>query len=521
MTPHNPQLYPIYSKPFQEIIEEGYLYIDKTDLIYKMTHPLKSYVFLSRPRRFGKSLLVSTLKAYFEGKKDLFKGLKIEKLEKEWQEYPVLLFDMSGIKDLNKTNLEKYLMDLIDDLEEEHGVKAKGDLTNIRLKNLIKNVYKKHGKGVVLLIDEYDAPLLNVMHKENLEEVRDVMCNFFSPLKGSASYLKFVFLTGITKFSQLNFFSALNSIENISMDEDYASICGITEDEMQSFLKSGIESLAQKQGYSYDEAVEKLKSQYDGYHFTWPSPDIYNPYSLLCALNKKGIDNYWFETATPTFLIEALRTFNTKLEKIGNLHVGKSAFNVPLEVATSAIPILYQTGYLTIKDYNSDDKEFLIDIPNHEVEVGLMSSLLIEYVKPYNLIEPDAIARKLQKSFNSGNIEEALEVLQSFLSEIPYTNNEYNEGNFREFLYVIFRLLTQFDIRTEVRNAIGRMDMVVMTLDTVYIFELKFDGSAQDALRQIDIKNYATSFKLSGSKIVKIGVNFSSKTRTISDWEIG
>ncbi len=401
MTEQTPQLYPTASETFQQIREEGYLYVDKTDLIYKMTHPLKRYVFLNRPRRFGKSLLLSTLKSYFEGKKELFKGLKIEDLEKEWQEYPVLLFDMSGINNLNlnKTNLENYLMNLIDDLEEEQGVKAKGDLTNIRLKNLIKNVYKKHGKKVVVLIDDYDAPILDVLSKDILEEVREIMSNFYCPLKKTVSYLKFVFLTGITKFSLTDIYGGLNVLTNISMNEDYASICGITEDEMLTCLKPGIESLAKKQGYSYDDAVERLKSQYGGYHFTKGSPDIYNPYSLLKALSKEELGNYWFETATPTFLKETLRTFNTKLEEIDDLYVGEDAFNVPLEMATSAIPMLYQTGCLTIKDYNSDDKEYLLDIPNHEVEIGLMSSLLIEYARLYNLIDPDAIEKKTSKVF--------------------------------------------------------------------------------------------------------------------------
>ncbi len=364
--------YPIGIQTFSEIIENDYIYIDKTDLVYKMTHGNPKYIFLSRPRRFGKSLFVTTLKAYFEGKKDLFKGLAIEKLEKEWKEYPVLHFDFSKGNHKEKEALERYISNIISRQQKRLGIKiSKGDI-DIRLSNLIEDIYLKTGKQVVVLIDEYDAPLLNVMHKENLEEVRDVMCNFFSPLKGSDSYLKFVFLTGISKFSLTDIYGGLNNIDNISMDEDFASICGVTEEEMLTQLKPSIENLAKENGLTYEETVEKLKSQYDGYHFAWPSPDIYNPYSLLCALNKKGIDNYWFETATPTFLIEALRTFNTKLEKIGNLHVGKSAFNVPLEVATSAIPILYQTGCLTIKDYNRDDKEYLLDIPNHEVEDGLM-----------------------------------------------------------------------------------------------------------------------------------------------------
>ncbi len=365
--------YPIGIKDFSEIIEKDYIYIDKTDLVYNMIHPLKRYVFLSRPRQFGKSLLVSTFKAYFEGKKDLFKGLKIEKLEKEWKEYPVLHFDLSTVKDIgSREDLMRELNERLQIYEDIYGRDEQDEYPTERFEELIKRAYKQTGKQVVVLIDEYDAPILDILNKDILETVRDVMSDFYCILKSLGSYLKFVFLTGISKFSLTDIYGGLNNIDNISMDEDYASICGITEDEMQSFLKPSIKSLAQKQGYSYDEAVEKLKSQYDGYHFTWPSPDIYNPYSLLNALSKEEIKNFWFTTGTPTFLIETLRKFNTKLEKIRNLHVGKYAFNVPLEVATSAVPILYQIGYLTIKDYNRDDKEYLIDIPNHEVEDGLM-----------------------------------------------------------------------------------------------------------------------------------------------------
>ncbi len=519
LPPMNPLLFPIGTQTFSVLREGGYLYVDKTDLVYKMTHDSSRYVFLSRPRRFGKSLLVSTLKSYFEGRKDLFEGLAMEKLETEWTEYPVLYFNMSDAKNTDKEGLEDNIMDLINDCERRFGVKAEGKTTNIRLRNLVQRVYEKTGQKVVVLIDEYDAPLLDVVHEDrDLPILRNVMRNFYSPLKGLDPYLRFVFLTGITKFSQLSIFSELNNIQNISMHEKYASLCGITEEEMLTQLRSGRERLAEKQGLSYEETVDQLKLTYDGYHFTWPSPDIYNPYSLLRALEEKYIDNYWFGTGTPTYLIEMLRKFDVSAEKIGGERVSASEFDAPTEMMTDSIPPLYQSGYLTIKDYSREDREYLLDIPNHEVKEGLMESLLPEYVTPAKNKEGRKLARDLNRALREGRIDDALTMLQTFLSGVPYGSGKSCEEHFQALLYVIFSLVTSFLVLTEVRTATGRMDMVVRTRTHIYLFELKFDGSAREALQQIDLKNYTAPFSLEDLPIVKIGVNFSSKTRTIDEW---
>ncbi len=521
LKPVNPHLFPLSSQPFEEIREGGYVYIDKTDLVYRMTHGGSNYVFLSRPRRFGKSLLVSTLKAYFEGRKELFEGLAMEQLETEWTEYPVLHFSMSTAKHVNMEGLESELNFKLREYEEIYGKQPEEGRSNQRLQWLIKRAYEQTGQKVVVLIDEYDAPLLDVMHEETeLPILRNVMRNFYSPLKDMAPYLRFVFLTGITKFSQLSIFSELNNIKNLSMDERYASICGITEEEMLTQMRIGIEHLAEEEEMSYDEAVEQLKLTYDGYHFTLPSPDIYNPYSLLNALSDGKIDNYWFGSGTPTYLIEMLRKFDVSAEKIGGQYADASQFDAPTEMMTDVLPLLYQSGYITIKSYSREEREYFLDIPNEEVRIGLMSSLLPEYVTPAKNSEGRKLTRDLNRALREGRIEDALLLLQTFLSGVPYTNEKYSEAHFQSLLYVIFCLVSSFIVLTEVRTAKGRMDLAVRTRTHIYLFELKFDGSAQEALQQIDVKNYAAPFSLEGLPIVKVGVNFSSETRTIDEWVI-
>ncbi len=515
------QRYPIGTQTFSILREEGYVYVDKTDMVYDMTHGNSRYVFLSRPRRFGKSLLVSTLKSYFEGRKELFGGLAIEKMETEWTKHPIIHISMSLGKHMEKEQLERYLGNVMDWCEKYHKMPMSQGDPNARLTNLVMDLYEKTGKQVVVLIDEYDAPLLDVMHEEeNLPELRKVMRNFYSPLKDLDPYLRFVFLTGITKFSQLSIFSELNNIKNITMDERYATLCGITEEEMLRTMQPGIERLAEKGELTYDEAVERLKQTYDGYHFCWPSPDIYNPFSLLNAMSDSKVDYYWFGSGTPTYLIEILRKYGVSAEKIGGEHVSASEFDAPTEMMTDATPLLYQSGYLTIKDYSQEDREYLLDIPNHEVKEGLMESLLPEYVTPAKNKEGRKLARDLNRAMREGRIEDALTMLQTFLSAVPYGNEKYSEAHFQSLLYVIFNLVTSFAVLTEVRTATGRMDMAVRTRTHIYLFELKFDGSAEKALRQIDVKNYTAPFSLEGLPIVKIGVNFSSKTCTIDSWAI-
>ena len=343
---------PVGIQTFSEVIDLDCLYIDKTEYIWNMIH-LSKYIFLSRPRRFGKSLLVSTLQAYFEGRKDLFNGLFIETVEKDWTEYPVLRFDMSLGKHMEKEQLERYLLYILGENEKRYGISYDSKDPNVRLKNLIINVSEKTGKKVVILIDEYDAPLLDVVHEEKtLPVLRNVMRNFYSPLKASDPYLQFVFLTGITKFSQLSIFSELNNLKNISMLTDYAGVCGITAEEMLTAMSDYIDDFAEAQEITREEAIEGLKQQYDGYHFTWPSPDVFNPFSLLNAFQDHDYTNYWFGSGTPTYLIEMLRKFNVVPSKIGGGSVLASAFDAPTENMKDITPLLYQSGYITIKEYN-------------------------------------------------------------------------------------------------------------------------------------------------------------------------
>lgn len=382
------KLYPIGIQTFSKICEGNYLYIDKTEYVYRMTHSDSNYMFLSRPRRFGKSLLTSTLHSYFSGREDLFRGLAIEKLEKEWIKYPVLHFDMSMAKHADKDKLLNLLDFMLAEYESVLGLDAAGMDPNLRLVNLIKRFYEQTGKKVVVLIDEYDAPLLDVVHEqENLGVLRDMMRNFYSPLKACDPYLRFVFLTGITKFSQLSIFSELNNIKNISMDEPYAAICGITEDEIRTQMKEDIARLANRLEITEQEVLAKLKENYDGYHFTCPSPDIYNPYSLLNALTDGKFKSYWFGSGTPTYLVKMLNKFNVEPSEIGPMAVKSSAFDAPTETMTTIIPLLYQSGYITIKGYDEELDLYTLDIPNKEVRLILMEDILPSYVANKDRLE--------------------------------------------------------------------------------------------------------------------------------------
>ena len=483
-----------------------------------MIHLSKS-IFLSRPRRFGKSLLVSTLQAYFEGRKDLFKGLFIETVEKEWTEYPVLRFDMSSGKHMEKEQLERYIAMRLVEYEVKYGITNPATDNNDRLTALIQAAYQKTGKKVVVLIDEYDAPLLDVVHEEkSLPVLRNVMRNFYSPLKASDPYLQFVFLTGITKFSQLSIFSELNNLKNISMLPDYAGVCGITLDEMLTAMSDYIDDFAEAQEITREEAIDGLKQQYDGYHFTWPSPDIFNPFSLLNAFQDHDYTNYWFSSGTPTYLIEMLRKFNVVPSKIGGASVLASAFDAPTEKMKSIIPLLYQSGYVTIKDYNSMSRLYTLDIPNGEIRVGLMESLLPNYVHEYT-DEAGTMIGEMYLALYRDDLDEMFSLLQAYLLTVPYCDNANSEGHYQQLLYVIFSLFGRY-VEMEVHTPTGRVDIVMKTAKALYLFELKLNMSAQAAMKQIDLKDYSSKFALSGLPIVKVGINFNPESRTLDDWKI-
>ena len=513
------RLYPIGIQTFSKIREGNYLYIDKTEYVYRMTHSASSYMFLSRPQRFGKSLLTSTLHSYFSGRKELFHGLAMEKLEKEWTEYPVLHFDMSTAKHADSEQLLQELNLKLYGYEQIYGRLEEEVNPNQRLMGLIKRAYEQTGKKVVVLIDEYDAPLLDVVHeRENLDVLRNIMRNFYSPLKACDPYLRYVFLTGITKFSQLSIFSELNNIKNISMDEPYAAICGISEDEIRLQMKDDLGGLAKKLEITPEEALMKLKENYDGYHFTSPSPDIYNPFSLLNAFADGKFGSYWFGSGTPTYLVKMLDKFGVKPSEIGRRQLKSSVFVAPTETMTDAVPLLYQSGYITIKDYNKMLDLYTLDIPNKEVRLGLMESLLPYYV---NNKTPEAttMVAYLFYDIQNGDMDAALHRLQEFLSTIPYCDNTRFEGHYQQVFYIIFSLLGYY-VDVEVRTPRGRVDIVLRTKTTLYVMELKLDKSAGEAMEQIDLKNYPERFALCGLPVVKVAVCFDSERCTIGDWEI-
>ena len=517
------KLYPIGIQTFEEVRKLDNLYIDKTEYIYRMTHTDGKYFFLSRPRRFGKSLLVSTFKSYFEGKKELFEGLAIEKLEKEWNEYPVLHFSLAGGKHMEKEQLDRYLLFILKENEDRFGVDCDSPDPNVRLLNLIKTVTVKTGKQAVVLIDEYDAPLLDVAHeKERLDVLRNTMRNFYSPLKDCEPLLRFVFLTGITKFSQLSIFSELNNITNVSMDEPYAGICGITKEELLTQMSDDIGALAVKLGITFEQTVDKLKDNYDGYHFTWPSPDVFNPFSLLNCFAKQKLDSYWFGSGTPTYLINMMRNFDCLPSDIGmQMEAGKDDFDAPTETMTNIMPLLYQSGYVTIKDYDEETELYTLDIPNKEIRVGLFRALLPHYLTDKSVKANTTIA-KMSVLVKKGDMDAAFCLLNDFLKMVPYCDNTNYEGHWQQTLYIMFALLTNYRIMVESHTAKGRIDITMETADTIYVMELKFNKSAEEALAQIEAKHYADAFKMSGKKVVKIGLNFSVKDEENGlDWIIG
>ena len=536
---------PLGVQTFEKVISEDLLYVDKTQYIYSLAQDYR-YVFLSRPRRFGKSLLASTLHSYFAGKKELFKGLAIERLETEWAEHPVLHFDMSLGKHMDKEQLERFLGERLAFEERKYGIENPAKDINDRLTNLIAIAFEKTGRKVVVIIDEYDAPLLDVVHEDELlPQLRQVMRNFYSPLKACDPYLRFVFLTGITKFSQMSIFSELNNLKNVSMMPEYAGICGITEEELTEQLADYVEALAESQGKTHEEALRQLKQNYDGYHFCWPSPDIFNPFSLLNALSDRRVDSYWFSSGTPTYLIEMMRKFGVAPSQIGRNRVMASAFDAPTEHLTSMLPLLYQSGYLTIKGYNPICGLYTLDIPNNEIRIGLMESLLPYYVQG-SVGETGLVGiAKIYRALRLDGLDGMLRQLQQFLLTVPYCENtndfvkpneqsssslEYStmarnctfknyEGHYQQMLYVIFSLLGRY-VDVEVRTATGRVDMVMQAFGKLYLFELKLNRSAAAAMQQINLNDYPARFSQCGLPIVKVGINFDTVTRTLSDWVI-
>ena len=518
--------YPVGIQTFSEIRESGYVYIDKTDLVWQLVHEAK-YNFLSRPRRFGKSLLSSTLDAYFQGRKDLFEGLKIMQMEQEWESYPVIHLDLSVAKrQPSADELRQALMWLMNPLCEKYGRNELETSPGKMLNGLIHRAYEQTGKQVAVIIDEYDAPLLDMLHaSEQLEQFRNVMQEFYVQLKAKEAMVTFCFITGITKFSQLSNFSTINNLLNVSMQPEYAAICGITETEFATDMAPDIAMLAQKYGCTAEEMHAKLKQQYDGYRFSEESPDIYNPYSLLKCFTQKKIDNYWFDSGTPTFLIRQMQHFRTDITTMDDMEVPSTAFDRPTEAMTTALPLLYQTGYLTIKGYDRDSFAYTLGIPNQEVRLGFVDGLLPTYIGLDGADVQMGFALKFWRALRANDLDLALREMQAYLAGLPYIegfmkkleNISNAEGFYEWSFYLIFNMLNVY-AKTQVKCAGGRIDMVAYMPDTVYVFELKVNGTAADALKQIDTKGYAIAYQTDGRNVVKAGVSFSTESKTIKDW---
>ena len=520
--------YPVGIQTFSRIRREGYLYVDKTDLVWQLAH-YATFVFMSRPRRFGKSLLTSTLESYFRGERELFEGLKIMELEQEWEQYPVIHIDLSLAKaQANVKELQSTLMWLLRPLSDVYGKETDENSPGKSLTGIIQRAWKRTGKQAVVVIDEYDAPLLDVLHDDaQLKAMRKVMQEFYTPLKANEQYVKFCFITGITKFSQLSIFSTINNIKNVTMLPRFSAICGFTEQEVKKVFREDISLMADAFGCTPEEMFQKIKLRYDGYHFAGVSEDIYNPFSLLNALGDQELKNYWFESGTPTFLIHQMQHFKTDIMSLDRMEVPSSAFDQPTENMKSALPLLYQSGYLTIKDYDRDVEAYTLSIPNQEVRIGYVKGLLPTYTGLDDADVQMGFAAKFWRALKRGDIELAMQEMKAYLAGIPYVEGfkkkleevSAAEGFYEYTMYLIFSMLNVY-ARTQVKVAGGRIDMVVWMPETTYVFELKVNGTAEEALQQINDKGYAFPYKTEGRKVVKVGVKFSADTRVPEEWVV-
>ena len=510
---------PIGIQSFKEIRTNNYLYIDKTEQIYNLIESGKVY-FLSRPRRFGKSLLVSTMDAFFSGKKELFSGLKIEKLEKEWKSYPVFYFDFGGKEYKTRKDLEEKLYNILDNIKSKYELSTSQTVPELIFSELIKSASEKYGKNVVVLVDEYDKALLEtVENKTENEDCRSLLRGFFGVLKPCDAYLKFVFITGVTKFSKVSIFSDLNQLNDISLSTSAQDICGITQTELENYFSDEIKALACENAIKEEECLKDLKDKYDGYHFSKELVDVYNPYSILKTFSDRFFGTYWFETGTPTFLVKQLEHNNYDLYNFSD----GVEYSIPTLMNKSdadfdIVQLLYQTGYITIKEWNKELNTFILKYPNHEVEYSFLSILMPSFLKQ-NQRTSDFWIREFYKDIKDGNVDSFMTRLKSIVASVPYsTDKRPCEHDFQITIYLIFTLLGQFTSAESYTNK-GRIDCVVETSDIVYIFEFKVNETAQDALNQIVYKKYDEKFLSAKKKIIKIRVSFDSNTKTLSDWK--
>jgi hypothetical protein len=514
---------PIGIQTFEDVITNDYVYVDKTAYVYKLATEGKVY-FLGRPRRFGKSLFLSTLEAYFGGNRELFEGLALAELEQDWIAYPVLHIDLTGMNYLKSGDLDDALDAVLEPYEKEWGVTSKQKAASLRFDALIRQVAKKSEKKVVVLIDEYDKPLLESIDNEGLNnQYRNSLRAFYGVLKKTDQFLQFVLLTGVTKFSKVNVFSDLNQLRDISLLNAYSAICGITQAELEANFEPELRLLAEKNDQTYEEALANMKQHYDGYHFSFESEDIYNPFSTINVLANLHFDNYWYQTGTPTFLIKLMQQSNfDTLQFEKGVAVNENSLDDFRIGSPNAIPVLYQSGYLTIKGYDPKFREYTLGFPNDEVEYGFLGELLPAYFPD----APDAnglAAANFAKDLMTGDLDGFMTRLSAFFENIPYELNDKTERHYQVVFYLIFTLMGQF-VQAEVRSAKGRADAVVTLDDAVYVFEFKLlrDGAgetAADAIKQIDDTGYLIPYTVSGKKLVKVGVQFDADARNIGEWK--
>lgn len=513
------RMLPIGIQTFEKIREDNYIYVDKTALVHQLVRTSIPY-FLSRPRRFGKSLLLSTIKAYFEGKKELFEGLAIEKLETDWEKYPVLHLDLNAEKYESPERLSILIESYLAQWEAEYERNEDENSLATRFAGVIRRAYEKTGKRVVVLVDEYDKPLLQaILNKPLLEDYRSTLKAFYSVLKSADQYLRFVFMTGVSKFSQISIFSDLNQLKDISMNADYATICGITAQELTGAFEPELRLIARANGMSLEEAITEMTKRYDGYRFHQSSTGMFNPFSVLNALHDKEFNNYWFETGTPTFLVDLLKESGYDLRLlIDGIEAPSASFKEYRAEANNPIPLFYQTGYITINNYNPNLGLYRLTFPNEEVKYGFLS-FIVPYYTRVNDSENAFYIGKFIEELHNNDIPAFMQRLKAFFADIPYELNDQTERHYHAIFYLVFTLLGQ-KVETEVRSANGRADAVVKTRSHIYVFEFKLNGNAQQALNQIDEKGYLIPYTADGRILTKIGVDFSAEKRNINEFLI-
>ena len=512
-------IYPIGIQNFEKIRTEDFLYVDKTAEIYKLAKEGR-YYFLSRPRRFGKSLLVSTMEAYFAGRKELFSGLAIEKLEAEWKQHPVLHLDLSGVSYTDESVLERVLSDKLAKWETLYGAVNTSDILGLRFKEVIEAAYNKTGNQVAILIDEYDKPIIdNLGNEPTLSHLRSTLQGFYSVMKSMDARIRFGFLTGVTKIGKMSVFSGLNNLNDISMIPDYVDICGVSETELHEYFDESISELSSANEMSKEECYVKLKSMYDGYHFCEDSIGIYNPFSLLNTFQNKKFREYWFETGTPGFLVEVMRKTSFDVTTLENQTVDSTLMSNADAIFENPVPYLFQSGYLTITGYNDMFRLYQLGFPNQEVKNGFLNCLLKYYVPMSPDMSGTTLIYQLWHSITEGNPKSFMQILSSLFANTSYQIQGETEKDFQYAMYVISALLGEY-VQVERTTSNGRIDLIIQTKEFIYIFELKVNADADVALRQIDEKGYARPFEGDSRKLFKIGVNFSTATRRIEDWKI-